>query len=134
MKIKSKNNTVSSCKLIVPIDGLITIDVNGFADVSESCADVLVANTNDWIYADNSKDDKSVSDKKNSENNSEENDSDKERELLIEKLKSSKIGELKDMCSEANFNKEEWTSMSKKALEQYLLNKYDESSDEEDDD
>jgi len=51
MKIKAKNPNIASMKLIVPIDGLITIDANGEVEVSTQCALCLVKNTNDWEYA-----------------------------------------------------------------------------------
>lgn len=51
MKIKAKNSKIASMKLIVPVDGEITIDANGVADVSGKCAVALVNGTNDWEYA-----------------------------------------------------------------------------------
>ena len=51
MKIKAKNPNIASMKLIVPIDGLITIDAKGETEVSTQCALCLVKNTNDWEYA-----------------------------------------------------------------------------------
>lgn len=51
MKIKAKNQNVASMELIVPVDGRISIDANGVADVSAKCAAALVKGTNDWEYA-----------------------------------------------------------------------------------
>ena len=56
MKIKAKNPKISSMKLIVPIDGEISIDANGVTDVSPKCAIALVTGTNDWNYASKVKD------------------------------------------------------------------------------
>ena len=42
MKIKAKNPKNSSMQLIVPVDGLITIDANGVTDVSAKCAAVAL--------------------------------------------------------------------------------------------
>ena len=51
MKIKAKNQNVASMELIVPVDGRISIDANGVAEVSAKCAAALVKGTNDWDYA-----------------------------------------------------------------------------------
>ena len=55
MKIKAKNPKIASMKLIVPVDGEISIDGNGVADVSAKCAVALVTGTNDWAYASKAK-------------------------------------------------------------------------------
>lgn len=60
MKIKSKNPKVASMKLIVPIDGEITIDADGVAEVSPKCAIQLVTGTNDWAYASKAKESKAT--------------------------------------------------------------------------
>ena len=41
MKIKAKNQNVASMELIVPVDGRISIDANGVAEVSAKCAAAL---------------------------------------------------------------------------------------------
>ena len=139
MKIKAKNQNIASMKLIVPIDGLITIDANGEAEVSPKCAVLLVNNTNDWQYV--GKAAKEVTEGHDEEDDAEgtENVEKSERELLEEKVKTAKIAELKEMCVEAEFPEDEWKSLSKALLSAYILKKYDEAiaesnnDDEEDD-
>ena len=139
MKIKAKNQNIASMKLIVPIDGLITIDANGEAEVSPKCAVLLVSNTNDWQYV--GKAAKEVTEGHDEEDDDEgtENVEKSERELLEEKVKTAKIAELKEMCVEAEFPEEEWKNLSKALLSAYILKKYDEATaesnndDEEDD-
>ena len=139
MKIKAKNQNIASMKLIVPIDGLITIDANGEAEVSPKCAVLLVSNTNDWQYV--GKAAKEVTEDHDEEDDAEgtKNVEKSERELLEEKVKTAKIAELKEMCVEAEFPEDEWKSLSKALLSAYILKKYDEAiaesnnDDEEDD-
>lgn len=139
MKIKAKNQNIASMKLIVPIDGLITIDANGEAEVSPKCAVLLVSNTNDWQYV--GKAVKEVTEDHDEKDDAEgtENVEKSERELLEEKVKTAKIAELKEMCVEAEFPENEWKNLSKALLSAYILKKYDEAiaesnnEDEEDD-
>ena len=133
MKIKAKNKNIASMKLIVPIDGLITIDAKGEAEVSTKCAVLLVGSTNDWEYA--GKSSKEVTEEPETETTEEgtENVEKSERELLEEKVKTAKIAELKEMCVEAEFPEAEWKNLSKNLLAAYILKKYDEASDEEED-
>lgn len=139
MKIKAKNQNIASMKLIVPIDGLITIDANGEAEVSPKCAVLLVSNTNDWQYV--GKAAKEVTEDHDEKDDAEgtENVEKSERELLEEKVKTAKIAELKEMCVEAEFPEDEWKNLSKALLSAYILKKYDEAiaesnnDDEEDD-
>ena len=134
MKIKAKNQNIASMKLIVPIDGLITIDANGEAEVSPKCAVLLVSNTNDWQYV--GKAAKEVTEDPDEEDDAEgtENFEKSERELLEEKVKTAKIAELKEMCVEAEFPEDEWKSLSKALLSAYILKKYDEAIAESNDD
>ena len=107
MKIKTKNSSNNSSKLIVPLDGLITIDANGIADVSAKCAVILVTGTNDWEYL-----------TKNSEIEQTSNDND----ILEVKLNSMKLDELKQMAKEGELPEEEFSSITtKKAMIEYLL-------------
>ena len=134
MKIKAKNQNIASMKLIVPIDGLITIDANGEAEVSPKCAVLLVSNTNDWQYVG-----KAAKEVTEDGDEGTKNVEKSERELLEEKVKTAKIAELKEMCVEAEFPEDEWKNLSKALLSAYILKKYDEAiaesnnGDEEDD-
>lgn len=129
MKIKSINPNVVSMKLIVPIDGLITIDAEGVAEVSPKCAAILVKNTNDWNFV--SKDEPE-----------DESDGEKEVDERAEfeaKIKTAKKAELVEMCKEAGLPEEEWGKLTRDLLAAYLLKAYDaadaktdENDDEED--
>lgn len=114
-------------KLIVPVDGIITIDEKGEVEVSTACAELLVTNTNDWQYADESNAEGRGSDDKNNVAKGTENDAKNERELLEEKVKNAKAAELKEMCSELGFPEEEWKDLNKSLLAAYILKKYDET-------
>ena len=113
MKIKAKNPKISSMKLIVPIDGEISIDANGVTDVSPKCAIALVTGTNDWNYASKVKD--SVNEA-TEEGETEEDDVEEvnEREELEAKLKTMSMAELKAMATEGEFPVEEWEKIASK--------------------
>lgn len=136
MKIKAKNPKIASMKLIVPVDGEISIDGNGVADVSAKCAVALVTGTNDWGYASKAKNAPEVED--------EDDDTDElsDRDKFEAHLKTLKLEEMKAMAEEGEMPKEEWEKLnSKKLMSAYLLKKYDEAEangdldedDEEDD-
>lgn len=131
MKIKAKNPKISSMKLIVPIDGEISIDANGVTDVSPKCAIALVTGTNDWNYASKVKDAvNEATEEGETEEDEEDND---ERAELEAKLKTMSMAELKAMATEGEFPVEEWEKIaSKKLLAAYLLQKYDEATEEGD--
>ena len=127
MRIKSKNSNIASMKLIVPVDGIITIDEKGEVEVSTACAELLVNNTNDWQYAEGSDAEGKGGDDENDDAEGTENDAKNERELLEEKVKNAKVAELKEMCSELGFPEEEWKNLNKSLLAAYILKKYDET-------
>ncbi len=127
MKIKAKNPNIASMKLIVPIDGLITIDANGEVEVSTQCALCLVKNTNDWEYATKPIEEVTTEPEDETSEIGTENAEESERTLLEKKVKSAKIAELKEMCVEAEFPEEEWGNLSKALLSAYILKKYDEA-------
>ncbi len=129
VKIKSKNEkAVHDMNLIVPIDGVITIDGNGEAEVSDACADVLVNCTNDWMRSEVISDDK----RDNVINN--DNNDKSEREILEERVKKSTVEELRNICKEMNFDEDEYGKLSKKNLQKYILDKYDALSNDEEED
>lgn len=135
MKIKAKNQNIASMKLIVPIDGLITIDAKGETEVSAKCAVLLVNNTNDWEYVGKAAKEVTEEPKEGDAEEGTENVEKSERDLLEEKVKAAKVSELKDMCVEAEFPEEEWKNLTKNLLAAYILKKYDEATavEEEDD-
>lgn len=138
MKIKAKNPKIASMRLIVPVDGEISIDGNGVADVSAKCAVALVTGTNDWAYASKAKNAPDVTDE-----DDEDEDEDSDRDKFEAHLKTLKLEEMKAMAEEGEMPKEEWEKLtSKKLMSAYLLKKYDEAAeageldedDEEEDD
>lgn len=121
MKIKSKNPKLASMKLNVPVDGQISIDAKGIADVSAKCAVILVTGTNDWAYL--SKKEEVVEYDDEEEEGEETN-----REKFEAHLKTLKLEELKSLAEEGEMPKEEWEKLgSKKLMIAYLLKKYDEA-------
>lgn len=138
MKIKAKNPKNSSMQLIVPVDGLITIDANGVADVSAKCAAVLVTSTNDWEYIKKATAPSDDSDEE--EDNVDEDTSD--REKFEAHLDTLTLAQMKDLAKEGEMPEEEYNKLnSKKLMKAYLLKKYDEAAeagesdnDEEEDD
>ena len=119
-------------KLIVPVDGIITIDEKGEVEVSTACAELLVNNTSDWQYAEENGSEGKGGDSEREDEEGTENDAKNERELLEEKVKNAKVAELKEMCSELGFPEEEWKNLNKSLLAAYILKKYDETDEVED--
>lgn len=117
MKIKAKNPSVKSMKLIVPIDGMIDIDANSIADVSEKAAELLVNKTNDWSYLDE--------EKENQEKGGKEIDEDAK---VIAGIKKMEIGEMIATAKEAEYPEDEWAKFSEKPklMAAYLIKKYNE--------
>lgn len=121
MKIKSKNPKLASMKLNVPVDGQISIDANGIADVSAKCAVVLVKGTNDWEYLPKAAEIEEADDE-------EEETEESERDKFEAHLKTLKLDQLKSLAEEGGMPKEEWEKLgSKKLMIAYLLKKYDEA-------
>lgn len=125
MKIKAKNPKNSSMQLIVPVDGLITIDANGVAEVSAKCAAVLVTSTNDWDYAKKAVAVSNDSDEE--EDDVDEDDSD--RDKFAAHLDTLTLAQMKDLAKEGEMPEEEYEKLgSKKLMKAYLLKKYDEAA------
>ena len=110
MKIKAKNSRVFGIKLNVPVDGLIEIDANGVAEVSEKAAKMLVNGTNDWEYF----------------NDSEGGDGVDE---VINGLKRMTLSQMIDMAKEAGYPESEYQKFAKKEklMLAYLIKKYNEA-------
>lgn len=122
MKIKAKNSSVKSMKLIVPIDGIIDIDANGVTEVTDKAADLLVNKTNDWNYLD-------AEDKKLDK---EPIDEDAE---VVAGIKKMKIEDMIAMAKEAEYPEAEWNKFSQKPklMAAYLIKKYNEAKLNDDD-
>ena len=116
-KIKAKNLKIAGTKLNIPVDGIIDIDANGIASVSEKAARVLVNGTNDWEYFDDS----------------EEETADAGKDL-ISNLKKMTIEQLIELAKEAGYPEEEYTKFANakknaaKLMAAYLTKKYNEAS------
>lgn len=112
MKIKAKNSKVFGIKLNVPVDGLIEIDANGVAEVSEKAAKMLVNGTNDWEYS----------------NDSEGGDGN-EVDEVINGLKKMTLSQMIDMANEAGYPESEYQKFAKKEklMLAYLIKKYNEA-------
>ena len=134
MKIKAKNQNVASMELIVPVDGRISIDANGVAEVSAKCAAALVKGTNDWDYA---KKATAVDDEEEDDDNEGGEPSDRER--FEAHLDTLTLAQMKEYAKEGEMPEEEYEKLnSKKLTKAYLLKKYDEAEaagelDEDDD-
>lgn len=123
MKIKAKNPSVKSMKLIVPIDGMIDIDANGVAEVTEKAAELLVNKTNDWSYVDSDV-------KKQVEKEVIDEDA-----QVVAGIKKMKIEEMIAMAKEAEYPEAEWNKFSQKPklMAAYLIKKYNEAKLNDDD-
>jgi hypothetical protein len=133
MKIKAKKSNITNVKLIVPIDGLISVDKDGVADVSAKCATTLVKCTNDWDFFKGSKSEKEeVSDESNEVNEDQPEEKNSEREEMEAHLDTLNLAEMKEYAKEAEFPESEYEKInSKKTMKAYLLKKYDNASKEE---
>ena len=113
-KIKSINPQVKGIQLQVPIDGLISVDANGFAVVSDKCAELLIKGTSDWESAD-----------------AEHGADDAEEQDFITKVKKMTLDEMVKLCEELGFDQNEYKKLlgkktSEKLLAGYLIKKYSE--------
>jgi hypothetical protein len=113
-KIKSINPQVKGIQLQVPIDGLISVDANGFAVVSDKCAELLIKGTSDWESAD-----------------AEHDEDDAEEQDFITKVKKMTLDEMVKLCEELGFDQNEYKKLlgkktSEKLLAGYLIKKYSE--------
>lgn len=143
MKIKAKNSKIASMKLCVPVDGVISIDHSGVAEVSPKCAALLVKGTNDWEYlkkyaAKTEEEEKTSTDEveepeAEEEETEEGGDAFNERERFESYLDGLTVAQMKDYAKEGNLPAEEYDKLSsKKLMKAYLLKKYDEMAEEED--
>lgn len=140
MKIKAKNSKIASMKLCVPVDGVISIDHNGVAEVSPKCAALLVKGTNDWEYlkksaAKTEEEEKTSTDEVEeleAEEEETEEDGKSDRERFEAYLDGLTVAQMKDYAKEGNLPAEEYDKLSsKKLMKAYLLKKYDETAEED---
>lgn len=139
MKIHATKPTIKSMNLIVPIDGLITIDDKGYADVSAKCAAALVKGTSDWEFvggapkAEKKEDQKpaeEATEKKpadtpagEGEEEQEQKENEEEETLKKEDLEAMTVAQLKEWCKEAGLPEAEYKDLKKSLLIAYILKK-----------
>lgn len=107
--IKSQEKSVRSTKLILPIDGLVEIDADGQATVSDKCAEILSKHA--WEIV------------------KEKRELTKDENKMIDGLKKLKIKEAIELANESEYPEEEWEKFKENqvALTSYLVKKYKET-------
>ena len=142
MKIQAKNQDIKSMKLSVPVDGLIEIDENGIAEVSEKCGTMLILGTSDWKEfkagkgtGDTEKDGEQDSDdvdESETENADEAKKPSTDKEI-IEGLNKMPLEACIATAKEAGYPETEWGKLIKnekaaeKLMQKYLVRKYKDS-------
>lgn len=118
--------------MYVPVDGLIEINADGIANVSERCGIMLITGTNDW---EEFKEDKNPAEDKKPAEKAKKNDSESEKptdEEIISGLKKLSLEECIDTAKAAGYAEKEWEKFAKnekaaeKLMRQYLVKKYKE--------
>lgn len=131
MKIKAKNNTVKSIQLMIPYDGIIEIDNDGIAEVSEKAAKVLVECTNDWEYADEKETDAETDNA--DETTTSEADivdetatSEEKNDEIIDGIRNMSLDAMITMATEAGYPEKDWKKYAKKdkLMAAYLIKQY----------
>lgn len=143
MKIKAINPAIVAMQLIVPIDGLISIDKNGIADVSPKCATMLVKGTSDWAFVSGkgaAEKDAEVEEQEQEpqaetevvDAEPETEETENEREKIEEMLSGMNLTEMKKYAAEAGIAESEYATIgTKKLMRAFLLQKYDEASNQD---
>ena len=107
MRIKTTARSIWGSRLIVPIDKEIEVDKEGYAEVSEACADVLLNATKDWFV-----------EEEDTEEIQEEND-------VKSRIEKMSMDELKHLAEEIGITPEEYEKFkTEKAFRAYLIKKY----------
>lgn len=134
MKIHATKPTIKSMNLIVPVDGLITIDDKGYADVSAKCATLLVKGTSDWEFVGGAKkedpkpaaeatEEKPTDTPAEEPENEQEETKEEEDTLKKEDLEAMTVAQLKEWCKEAGLPEAEYKDLKKSLLIAYILKK-----------
>ena len=133
MKIHATKPTIKSMNLIVPVDGLITIDDKGYADVSAKCATILVKGTSDWEFVGGAKEDSKPAAEETEqkpedaiveEPEKEQEEADNEEDALKEEdLEAMTVAQLQEWCKEAGFPESEYKGLKKSLLIAYIMKK-----------
>lgn len=132
MKIRTINPQVEAGqKLIVPIDGLITVGEGGIVEVSTKCAVQLVKGTSDWEYVKKGEKGAEVPDSESEgdgEGDGTEDSGKSERDEVQAGFKAMTVEELQKLCVEGGYDKKEWGNLKKGLLVAYLMKKFDEAA------
>ncbi len=140
MKIKLKNNKLGIANLIVPIDGMISINPEGVAEVSEQCGKILLGQIDNWEEVVDKKTaakttspvaDENTEETKEDSNEEDSNEDNEELtdEQIIEGIKSLSLEEAINLAKESGYPEKEWGKMSTKAnlMPAYLIKKFKQS-------
>lgn len=150
MKIKAINPKVRSMKLQVPYDGLITINEEGVAEVSDKAAKLLINGTADWAYLTSGEtkgkvkkdgeqapkqaeptppveNEEVVEETETPEDGGEEEVD--ETKLIIDGIKKMSLEEMISTAQDAGYPEDEYKKFMKKdkMMAAYLIKKYNES-------
>ena len=113
MKIKTNKTSLLNTKLIVPVDGLVSIDKNGELEVSDKCANILLNYPNDWIS------DEGIA-------KVEEQVPDLTEEKVVAGIKNMSLSEMIALAKTCDYPEEEWKKFQKngKLFGAYLIKKF----------
>jgi hypothetical protein len=114
-------------KLNVPIDGLIDIDANGVAIVSDKAAELLVKGTSSWKYLEEAK--PAIEETKPTAEETKVDSENISDDDIIAGIKKMKLVDMVTMANEAGYPEEEWERFAKKdkLMAAYLIKKYNEA-------
>lgn len=123
MKLKVKNSAQHSSNLIVPFDGLVTIDEKGEFEVSEKCGKFLLVQTENYESAEVTS---GGSGNGSNAGNGGETD---ENQLIMDGLKDISLEEAVKLAQESGYPEEEYQKFAKKQklMAAYLIKKFKES-------
>lgn len=131
MKIVTEKQELKGTKMIIPIDGTISIDLNGVVDVSPKAAALLVKSISYWSFLKENKEQGNKEENKEQENEEQENIVDEsakelsEEEKIKKSLESKTLKQLLILVEELKIPVEEYKNIknSKKLMVAFLLKK-----------
>lgn len=128
MKVRIKTKSIKSTKLIMPVDGLVEINADGIAEVSEKCAEIMVNKTNSWEMVDGAVEAETEAPETEAPETeeAEAETAEETRADFEKKIRLMKFEKLKEFAIESGCDENEVNSItSKKEMVNYLLNQYD---------
>ena len=133
MKIKATNETVKSMKLCVPVDGIIEINAEGLAEVSDKCGKMLVEGTNDWKEVGAGKGTEETKKVVEGEGNNPKEETTNKDDEVIKGIEVMPLQDCIEMAQQAGYPEKEWQKLAKnekaaeKLMRNYLIKKYKDS-------